>query len=544
MLAAARSATGEVGPGDAVVARRKRSTSRRILHVPPLPVSRPVDPPTQPSSPSRFVVPRSGSKRPIEEPAPVQAVTEAPRPVRPEPPAIPRFDQVKIFRTPAFVPPVTGMTTGFERPAATTPFVPNADVGSASTVTPQLTIEKRGPFYQKAGTTLAYQIVLKNIGSTTAVGVRVEDEIPGMTRRKIQPEPVYAQSDRLAWVVPTLRPGEEKTFLLELVPNRAGDLVSTTSVVITQSTSFRTKQEDDGDGSRTRTPGPVELRLAAADAVSGTAAGSAHRRDRESRSSNPSMSSAPGFQPSSSRRFRRRLRRPSTAKPVGVAVVGQKVVLEIVIVNPGTSPLSQLMLIGTLPAGLKHPAGDSIGADLPDLAPGETKTFKMPVTAAQAGTHTVEIRVKTKDSEIVTRPQVEVAAPAPGSTSNAAPPTIQQTSASGLQLQIQSRDAQLGLGRETIAVVSLANVGVAPASNVQLTLFLSDGLEATTNAQAPVPYRINGKRIFFESVRGMQADGKLLFHVGVRAVGGGEQNIRVQVTSDQERTPLAGAICG
>ena len=228
-----------------------------------------------------------------------------------------------------------------------------------------------------------------------------------------------------------------------------------------------------------------------------------------------------------------------TVKPVGVAVVGQKVVLEIVIVNPGTSPLSQLMLIGTLPAGLKHPAGDSIGADLPDLAPGETKTFKMPVTAAQAGTHTVEIRVKTKDSEIVTRPQVEVAAPAPGSTSNAAPPTIQQTSASGLQLEIQSRDAQLGLGRETIAVVSLANVGVAPASNVQLTLFLSDGLEATTNAQAPVPYRINGKRIFFESVRGMQADGKLLFHVGVRAVGGGEQNIHVQVTSDQERTPLA-----
>ena len=197
------------------------------------------------------------------------------------------------------------------------------------------------------------------------------------------------------------------------------------------------------------------------------------------------------------------------------------------------------MLIGTLPAGLTHPAGDSIGADLPDLAPGETKTFKMPVTAAQPGTHTVEIRVKTKDSEIVTRPQVEVVAPAPGSTSNAAPPTIQQTSASGLQLQIQSRDDQVGLGRETIAVVSLANTGVAPASNVQLTLFLSDGLEATTNAQAPVPYRINGKRIFFDRSAGMQADGKLLFHVGVRAVGVGEQNIRVQVTSDQERTPVA-----
>ena len=515
----------------------KEKFEERHPSVPAVPVSRPVEPPMPPEAPSRFVVPRSSAKRPIEEPAPVQAGTESLRPIRPETPPIPRFDQVKIFRTPA-AQTVTGTPTGFERFPATTALAPSAEIVSASTVTPQLTIEKRGPFYQKAGTTLAYQIVLKNIGSTTAVGVRIEDEIPGMTRRNIQPEPVYAQSDRLAWVVPTLRPGEEKTFLLELVPNRAGDLVSTTSVVITQSTSFRTKQEDDGNGSRTKTPTPDNFDLPPPTPsplpLPGPHTGGPTplpALDADMPLPGPAVIKSP-ILPSST---------PLTVevKPIGVAAVGQKIVLEIVIANPGSSPLSQLMLIGTLPPGLKHPAGDSIGADLPDLAPGETKTFKMPVTAAQVGTHTVEIRVKTKDSEIVSRPQVEVIAPIPGSTSNAAPATIQQTSASGLQLQIQSRDAQIGLGRETIAVVSLANMGVAPASNVQLTLFLSDGLEATQNAQAPVRYRINGKRIFFESVSGMQPDGKLLFHVGVRAVGVGEQNIRVQVTSDQERAPVA-----
>jgi hypothetical protein len=358
-----------------------------------------------------------------------------------------------------------------------------------------------------------------------------------MTRRNIQPTPVYAQSDRLAWVVPTLRPGEEKTFLLELVPNQAGDLVSTTSVVITQSTSFRTKQEDDGDGPRTRTPAPgpsnFDLPPPMPSPLPSPHAGPAPlpTLDPNPPTPNPAIAKSPTLPALAPLTV--------TVKPVGIAAVGQKVVLEIVIANSGTSPLSKLMLIGTLPPGLKHPAGDSIGADLPDLAPGETKTFKMPVTADQPGTHVVEIRVKTKDSEIVTRPQVEVVAPISGSTSNAAPSAIQQTSATGLQLQIQSRDAQVGLGRETIAVVSLANAGVAPASNVQLTLFLSDGLEATTNAQAPVPYRILGKRIIFDSLRGMQPDGKLNFHVGVRAVGGGEQNIRVQVTSDQERTPVS-----
>ena len=417
---------------------------------------------------------------------------------------------------------------------------PNVEVGSTSIATPQLTIEKRGPFYQKAGAMLAYQIILKNIGPTTAALVRVEDEIRGMTPKKLMPEPDYAQGDRLAWVVPTLRPGEEKVFLLQLLPNRAGDLVSTTSVVITQSTSFRTKQEDDGDGGRYKTPPPMPTKLDNFDLPPTPPVGQLtlppDPLPMPTPTPGPALITSPSLAPI-----------PLTVdvKPVGAAGVGQKVVLEVVIANKGTTTLSQLMLIGTLPPGLKHPAGDSIGADLPDLAPGETKTFKMPVTAAQPGSHTVEIRVKSKDVEVVNRPQIEVTGPLPGSTSNAAPPTlpaevpntIQQAAANSLQLQIQSRDTKVGLGRETIAVVNLANLGVAAASNVQLTLFLSDGLEATQNAQAPVPYRVNGKRIFFESVSGLPADRALNFHVGVRAVGAGEQSIRVQVTSDQERTP-------
>ena len=499
--------------------------------VPTIPVSRPVEPSPQPS---RFVVPRSGMKRPVEEAAPVQTVTESPRPMQPEQPAIPRFDQVKVFHSPAAPvspnpPIVSGTSTGYQRPPTPITMPPSADVGSASTVTPQLTIEKRGPFYQKAGATLAYQIILRNIGPTIASGVRIEDEIPGMTLRSAVPPTDFAQGNRLAWVVAVLRPGEDKTFVLELVPNRVGDLVSTTSVVITQSTSFRTKQEEDGDtGSRFKTPPPMPNPLDNFDLS--LPGGLPPPLDP---TPSPAVIKTPPPAPAPSA--------PMTidVKPIAAASVGQKVMIEVMIANKGTSPLSQLMLIGTLPPALKHPAGDSIGADLPDLGPGETKTFKMPVTAIQVGTHTVEIRVKSKDNEIVTKPQVEVFAPNPGSTSNASPSPIQQASASGLQVTIQSRDAQVGLGRETIAVVNLANLGVIPASNVQLTLFLSDGLEATQNAQAPVPYRVSGKRIFFESVSGLPADRRLNFHIGVRAVGVGEQNIRVQVTSDQQRTPVA-----
>ena len=405
----------------------------------------------------RFVVPRSGTKRPNEDAPRPPVALETPRPNVPEAPVVPRFEQVKNFRTPAPSsmpgPIVNGTTTGFERHAPT-PFAPNVEVGSAQTVTPQLTIEKRGPFYQKAGATLAYQIFLRNIGSTTAVDVRVEDEIPGMTRKRIVTEPNYAGGDRLAWVVPSLRPGEEKMILLELVPNRPGDLVSTTSVVITQSTSFRTKQEDDGDRSRTRTtptppPVPDNFDLPPLPKLDTTSVPDPIPAPK------PESTPAPVIKPP--------VPAPSPVvvevKPIGVVAVGQKVTLEVMIANRGTEtiPAKELMLIGTLPAGLTHPAGDSIGADLPGLAPGETKTFKMPMTAAQPGSHTVEIRVKTKDNEIVVRPQVEVVGAPQPSTSNAAPTgngvalptpgvpgTVQPASASGLQLQVQGRDAQLG----------------------------------------------------------------------------------------------------
>jgi uncharacterized repeat protein (TIGR01451 family) len=489
---------------------------RRVQNTPPSP---PSDPPAE--RPSRFVVPRSGTTRPTEpRPQVVDTGVEAPKLAPAEGPQVRRLDQVKIFHAQS-ASPVQGTPTGLERfmPPSPAGLTTSTEVGSASTVTPQLTIEKRGPFYQKAGATLAYQILLRNIGSTTAVQVRIEDEIPGMTRRSAIPAPVYEQGNRLAWVVPTLRPGEEKMFLLELVPNRPGDLVSTTSVVITQSTSFRTKQEDDGSPfptplpSPTPTPAPLTF-------------------DTPPPTPTPAPGPGPALITTPAAPF------TLDVKPVPVTTVGQKVTLEVVITNKGTSPLTQLMLIGALPPGLKHPAGDSIGADLPDLAPGESKTFKMPVTAAQPGNHLVEIRLKTKDSEVVTRPTVEVIGPAANSTSNAVPTNLQQMSAQGLQVQIQGRDEKVSVGKETVVVINVANLGFNPASNVQVTLFLSDGLEATTNAQAPTAYRLAGRRVSFESIASLKETGTLNFHLGVRAVGVGEQQVRVQVSSDQERTPV------
>jgi uncharacterized repeat protein (TIGR01451 family) len=555
-----------------------------------------------------------------------------------------RFRQFKVFHTPAGPTPTPHVPEPFRADPAPTTIGVGRNIETYSAATPQLTVEKRGPYYQKAGANLSYQIAVRNVGAIPAYQVRIEDEIPGMMLKNSTPPTVFAQGDRLAWVVPALRPGEEKTFLLELVPVRPGDLVSTTSVVIVTSTSFRTKQEGDIPAR-----GP-ELNSA----IGGN-------------SSVPPI--IPNLPPNAPNLLNPPVLPPSTAipnpnpplatttppaapaasaapavNPLHVEVkspasvlVGQKVVFEVVISNHGTTPLGAMMLYGSLPPGLSHPEGDSIGADLPALGPGETKSFKMPVTASAPGKHAVEIRVKSgKDIEVMSRPMVEVAAPGL---------TIQQSSAASwqmgrdndlkiqvtnhgstplkqveihdilpdgidyvtgsdlakyqeatrtvlwlldslpagetrtlslrvqprspgqfphevvakaealpearssavykvegfanLNIDIANRDNPLELGKETVYTVRIANKGTSVATNVQLTLVLSDGLEATSNVQAPTAPQLQGRQLVFAPLARLAPGGSTLFVVGVRSTKIGEQRVRAQVVSAEHRTPLA-----
>jgi uncharacterized repeat protein (TIGR01451 family) len=102
-------------------------------------------------------------------------------------------------------------------------------------------------------------------------------------------------------------------------------------------------------------------------------------------------------------------------KPVAMAAVGEKVIYEVVVTNRSKKPLDGVMLIGYLPPGLTHPSGDSIGADLPTLAPGTTKTFKMPLVAKEPGRHSVDIRIRSKKgAETRCRSTIEIYRPDPG----------------------------------------------------------------------------------------------------------------------------------
>ncbi len=57
--------------------------------------------------------------------------------------------------------------------------------------------------------------------------------------------------------------------------------------------------------------------------------------------------------------------------------VGFPVAFEVAITNHGKEAATGLVLRGKLPAGLSHPAGKEIEADIGDIGPGHTKKFKV-----------------------------------------------------------------------------------------------------------------------------------------------------------------------
>lgn len=228
-----------------------------------------------------------------------------------------------------------------EKPLAQTPLGPGAltvatpNLGSLSgALTPQVVVEKRGPASLRAGEPASYLIVVRNVGVIPASQVRVEDDLPAGARLlDADPQPTF-QNERAVWMLASLPPGTERQIRLEVQTPGGGVVASTTSVVVRASTTTRTTVAGH-EGLSLVVTGPQSV-------------------------------------------------------PAGFPVV-----FEVKVTNYSKQTASGMTLHGRLSAGLSHPMGSNIEADVGDLAPGATKSFKMPLTATQAGKQHVEVRITT-----------------------------------------------------------------------------------------------------------------------------------------------------
>jgi hypothetical protein len=271
--------------------------------------------------------------------------------------------------------------------------------GASAGPAAQLSVTVVGPETINPTESLPFEIVVRNAGEGLLTGVRVEQPLPAGSRLLTSDPPAAQQEDRLSWDLGDLPLRAERRLRVEIQP---------------------------GTG--------AEVQLC----PTATFAGAAGLRSRQ-------------LQPP----FAVLQHGPQTA------VAGTAVVFQIQVANHLPAVLEHVALRARLSAGLQHPQGDLIEADLGALAAGETRSLELEVLAVQAGTQVSDITAEAgagKEARVAhSRLSVQVTEPS-------------------LALQLdapRSRDANSDLELR----FQVHNLGRAPARDARLVFFYPEGFD-------------------------------------------------------------------
>jgi uncharacterized repeat protein (TIGR01451 family) len=293
-----------------------------------------------PRPPGELALP--GEPVPLQIPAPSAAVPRAQEPIPiPDAPAGPpmraqslpqTFDsgpRLPAFRVLApFQTPTAGSQPGVLAPAKIIDHVPPLPIRGVPT--PVVSIEKTGPATARAGQSVAYEIVVRNVGTIPAAHVMVEDELPQGARLLTSAPPAQVHGQHLIWILDALAPGKETRCNLAMEASGSGDVSGTATVSVSASSTTHTQVQG------------------------------------------PPLSAS------------------MIVNQEGPIRQGEPVKLQIKVVNHESQRLPQVGILVRLPKGLQHEAGAAIKSSLKDLEGGTTRTIDLRATAAQTGSWTVE----------------------------------------------------------------------------------------------------------------------------------------------------------
>ncbi len=269
---------------------------------------------------------------------------------------------------------------------------------------PQLTVEKRGPREVQVGKPARYEMFLRNVGTAVAHDVTLHDTVPAGTRLIATTPPAApgpssdpsGTTGDLVWRLGTLEPGAGTKVAMEVMPESEGEIGSVASVTFRSDATVRSRSTKPGLDIESSTPEPV--------------------------------------------------------------LIGKEITTSIVVSNPGTGTSTGVVLVGTLPEGVQHPAGKEVEFDVGRLEPGERRTIDLTLATTSPGVHAMTVMARadgrlSAEAAIpleVTAPMLELAADMPG---------------------------RRYLQRPATCRLTMHNTGTAPALGVELATQLPPGMK-------------------------------------------------------------------
>jgi len=263
--------------------------------------------------------------------------------------------------------------------------------------TPQLVVQKFAPEEIQVGRECVFEIKVKNTGTIAAQNVQIHDEVPQGTRLvRTEPPAASAAGGQVVWDLGTLSPDEQTSVSIHLMPTDEGEIGSVATVKFESQASVRTKS----------TRPELALRLSAPDRV----------------------------------------------------MIDEEVTVKIEVSNPGTGDASGVLLLENVPAGVSHPAGQSLEFEVGTLKAGETREMELILTAKEAGT-VINTLTARGDASLNLSESVEFEVIAPQ-----------------LEVAVDGPKRRF-LDREAKYEVSVVNPGTAPARDVELVTRLPEGMK-------------------------------------------------------------------
>ncbi len=201
---------------------------------------------------------------------------------------------------------------------------------------------------------------------------------------------------------------------------------------------------------------------------------------------------------------------------------------EIVVTNPGDTPLSNVVVTDTAPAATKivtapgaEVNGNTAVWRLPELAAGGRQTFKITLTTMTPGTHMNGVAVATAEGL--------------SGTSSAA---TTWRGVAGLLLQMVDTLDPIQVGNETEFIVTITNQGTADDANIKPVIKFPPEIQPLSVTGDTVG-TIQGQVVTFEAYPKLTPKQEVKWTIKTKGVAVGDARTRVEYTSDLIKAPVA-----